>query len=58
MTSRTEVKKLIDNLPLFVQAHLLTHSQYAELVEVILDLGCRPEARFINNSEYLSQKLL
>jgi stage III sporulation protein SpoIIIAA len=58
MTSRTEVKKLIDNLPLFVQAHLVTHNQYAELVEVLLDLGCRPEARFINNSEYLSQKLL
>nr|ULD16164.1 hypothetical protein [Cylindrotheca closterium] len=58
MNSRSELEKLIDNLPLFVQAHLLTHNRYAELVEVLLDLGCRPEARFINESEYLSQKLL
>ena len=58
MNSRNELEKLIDNLPLFVQAPLLTHNRYSELVEVLLDLGCRPEARFINESEYLSQKLL
>nr|ULD16028.1 hypothetical protein [Cylindrotheca closterium] len=58
MNSRTEVEKLIDNLPLFVQVNLLNHNRYTELVEVLLDLGCRPEVRFINESEYLSQKLL
>jgi stage III sporulation protein SpoIIIAA len=58
MNSRNELEKLIDNLPLFVQINLLNHNRYAEVVEVLLDLGCRPEARFINESEYLSQKLL
>lgn len=58
MKSRNELEKFIDNLPLLVQAHLITHERSQELVEVILDLGCRPEARFINGSEYLSQKLL
>ena len=58
MNSRTELEKLIDNLPLFVQVNLLNHNRYTELVEVLLDLGCCPEARFINEPEYLSQKLL
>src|SRR5210317_1782503 len=58
MNSRNELEKLIDNLPLFVQTNLLNHNRYTELVEVLLDLGCRPEAHFINESEYLSQKLL
>jgi len=58
MNSRNELKKLIDHLPLFMQAHLLSHNGYSELVEVLLDLGCRPEAHFINESEYLSQKLV
>jgi stage III sporulation protein SpoIIIAA len=58
MNSKNELEKLIDNLPLFVQTNLLNHNRYTELVEVILDLGCQPEARFINESEYLSQKLI
>lgn len=58
MKLRNELEKLIDNLPLVVQAYLITHERSQELVEVLLDLGCRPEARFINSSEYLSQKLL
>ena len=58
MNSKNELEKLIDNLPLFIQINLRTHNRYIELVEILLDLGCRPEARFINESEYLSQKLL
>ena len=58
MKSKNELEKLIANLPLLVQAHLINHERSQELVEVLLDLGCRPEARFINRSEYLSQKLL
>jgi len=58
MNSRNELKKLIDNLPLFIQAQLVNHYLYEEFVEILLDLGRRPEVRFINRSEYLSQKLL
>ena len=58
MNSSTELKKLIDNLPIFIQVQLINHDLYFELVEVILDLGCRPEARFGHKSEYISQKFL
>jgi len=58
MNSRNELEKLIEKLPLFVQVSLRMHNQYQELIEIILDLGCRPEARFVTGSECLSQKLL
>lgn len=58
MNSRNELEKLIEHFPLFVQANLRNHNRCTELVEVILDLGCRPEAHFSNESEYLSQKLI
>ena len=58
MNSRNELRELIENLPLFLQIPLLNHNLYYELVEVILDLGHRPEARFGGKSEYLSQKFI
>ena len=58
MKSNSELKKLLESLPLFVQTQLIHHNLCTELIEVILDLGCRPEARFSSRSEYLSQKFL
>lgn len=58
MNSGNELEKLIENLPLFIQAQLVHHALYDELVEILLDLGRRPEVRFSNKAEYLSQKLL
>ena len=58
MKSSSELKKLIESLPVFMQAQIINHNLSTELIEIILDLGCRPEARFSNKSEYLSQKLL
>jgi len=58
MNAKNELETLLENLPLFVQAPLVTHALYEEVVEILLDLGRRPEVRFVNQSEYLSQKLI
>jgi stage III sporulation protein SpoIIIAA len=56
MSVNNDLKKLIDNLPFFLQEHLNQHPNKDKLIEIILDLGRRPEARFISGPEYLSQK--
>lgn len=58
MSVRNDLKKLIDNLPFFLQEHLNQHPNKDKLIEIILDLGRRPEARFISGPEYLSQKII
>jgi stage III sporulation protein SpoIIIAA len=39
-----------------LQRQLNHHASRDQLIEIILDLGRRPEARFIKGPEYLSQK--
>ena len=58
MTINHDLEKLIENLPFFLQEHLNQHSSKNQLIEIVLDLGRRPEARFISGPEYLSQKLI
>lgn len=58
MTINNDLEKLIENLPFFLQEHLSQHSSKNQLIEIVLDLGRRPEARFINGPEYLSQKII
>ena len=58
MNVNDDLEKLIENIPFFLQEYLNKHSKKEKLVEIILDLGRRPEARFINGTEYLSQKLI
>lgn len=58
MNMNNDLEKLIENLPFFLQEHLNQHSSKNQLIEIVLDLGRRPEARFINGPEYLSQKLI
>jgi len=58
MTINNDLEKLIDNLPFFLQDHLSQHSSKNQLIEIVLDLGRRPEARFISGPEYLSQKII
>ena len=58
MDSNTDLKKLIENLPFFLQESLNTDESCDQLIEIILDLGRRPEARFVDGSKYLSQKIL
>ena len=58
MNANDDLEKLIENLPFFIQEQLNQHTSKDELIEIILDLGRRPEARFINGPEYLSQKII
>lgn len=58
MNMNNDLEKLIENLPSFLQEQLNQHSSKNQLIEIVLDLGRRPEARFISGPEYLSQKLI
>jgi stage III sporulation protein SpoIIIAA len=58
MIINDDLEKLIENLPFFLQEHLNNHLSKDQLIEIILDLGRRPEARFISGPEYLSQKIV
>ena len=53
-----DLEKLIESLPFFLQEHLTQHPNKDKLVEIVLDLGRRPEARFVSGTEYLSQKII
>ena len=58
MNANDDLKKLIENLPIFLQEQLDKHTDKDQLIEIILDLGRRPEARFVNGPQYLSQKII
>ncbi len=53
-----DLDKLLNNLPFFIYQHLYTYSNKEKLIEIVLDLGRRPEARFTTGPEYLSQKII
>ena len=58
MNVNDDLEKLIENLPFFLQEHLNQHANKDKLIEIVLDLGRRPEARFVTGTEYLSQKII
>ena len=58
MYSNNDLEKLIENLPFFLQDQLNNHNSRDQLIEIILDLGRRPEARFVDGPEYLSKKII
>ncbi|MEP0909406.1 AAA family ATPase [Leptolyngbya sp. GB1-A1] len=49
-----DLNQLLEILPTDIQVKLVSHPRRNQLVEVVLDLGRRPEARFPGTSEYLS----
>lgn len=58
MKSNNDLENLIEKLPFFIQENVTNHVSRDQLIEIILDLGRKPEARFINAPEYLSQKII
>jgi len=53
-----DLEKLLNNLPFFIYQHLYNYSNKEKLIEIVLDLGRRPEARFSTGPIYLSQKVI
>lgn len=53
-----DLDKLLEILPDFVRKPLEDHSNRKILIEVVMDLGRRPEARFPSGPEYLSSKMI
>ncbi len=53
-----DLPQLLEILPPEIRQHLEHHPQRDSLVEVVLDLGRRPEARFPGVAEYLSETLV
>jgi stage III sporulation protein SpoIIIAA len=58
MHNTDDLQKLLEILPHELQQRLEHHSQRDILVEVVLDLGRRPEARFPYQAEYLSDQMV
>ncbi len=58
MSANDDLEKLIENLPVFLREHLNEHPLKDQLIEIVLDLGRRPEARFVTGTEYLSRKII
>lgn len=53
-----DLDKLLEILPPDLRTALHAHPQKGVLVEVVMDLGRQPEARFPGKAEYLSDRLI
>lgn len=53
-----DLDKLLESLPPFVRRPLEIHPEKDNLIEVVMDLGRRPEARFPRYPEYLSNEMI
>ena len=53
-----DLDKMLEILPDFVRLPLTNHNNRKNLIEVVMDLGRRPEARFPDGPEYLSRTII
>lgn len=53
-----DLQKLIEILPNSIRESIERHPQKDELVEIVMDLGRQPEARFPKSTSYLSDQTL
>ena len=53
-----DLDKLLDNLPFFIEENLNNKYTKDKLIEIVIDLGRRPEVRFTTGPQYLSQKII
>ena len=53
-----DLNKILDMLPADLREILKSHSDRDDLIEVVMDLGRQPEARFHNKAEYLSDRVI
>jgi len=53
-----DLNQLLEILPKFISKPLKKHPCREQLIEIVLDLGRRPEARFANTTEYLAYQTI
>jgi stage III sporulation protein AA len=53
-----DLQQLFEIVPDFIQKPLKNHPKQELLIEVVLDIGRRPEARFADGAEYLSYRTI
>ena len=53
-----DLNQLLDVLTTFISDRLHKHPRRAQLIEIVLDLSRRPEARFSDGTEYLSYRTI
>ena len=51
-----DLNELLTVLPIYIGNSIKAHPQREQLIEIVLDIGRRPEARFANNTDYLSYR--
>ena len=53
-----DLNQLLNVLPKFVREPIEQHPNREQLIEIVLDIGRRPEARFANSTSYLSYRTI
>ncbi len=53
-----DLNQILQILPDFIRKPLGKHPKHESLIEIVLDLGRRPEVRFANETEYLSYRII
>ena len=53
-----DLDKLLEILPLKIRQSLEKHEHKSSLIEIVLDLGRKPEARFVDRTCYLSDDIV
>ena len=53
-----DLNQLLDILPKFISTQIKQHPKQEQLIEIVLDIGRRPEARFAKGSSYLSYRTI
>jgi stage III sporulation protein SpoIIIAA len=58
MIIHSDLEKLMQVFPDYIKENLQNHQCKSRLVEIVLDLGRRPEGRFLYGTEFLSEKIV
>jgi stage III sporulation protein SpoIIIAA len=53
-----DLNQLLDILPQYISIPLKKHPKQEQLIEIVLDIGRRPEARFSDGASYLSYRTI
>ena len=58
MNVNEDLDKLLETFPSFIKHYVNSYFCKDKIIEIILDLGCRPEIRLSTGPKYLSKKIV